>query len=82
MSQIAQQDHLYIEVGEKGLDELGPAEFPALEEKFKAGTLMDCIFRTDDGSLAKILGAEVNEAGVLGSVYYMSSGVIGTISRE
>lgn len=65
MSQIAQQDHLFIEVGHTAMDELNvdPVKsqiWPILEEKFKAGTLQDCIIRNDYGEFAKILSCTVD----------------------
>lgn len=62
MSQVAQQEPFYIDVGEVGLDELtGDVKEvirPIIVEKFKAGILPDCIIRNAWGDFAKILYGE------------------------
>ena len=77
-AQVAQQDHLYIEVSELGMDEIGSIVeeiWPVLETKFKAGTLQDAIFHNDKGEFGKILGIQVEE-GELFKVSYMAYGDI------
>lgn len=47
MSQIAQQDHLYIEVSTLGT--FTDDQKKALVEKFKAGTILDVVQRSSAG---------------------------------
>ena len=76
MPQIAQEDYVYIELGELGMDEIGSIVeeiWPILETKFEAGILQDVIFHNDFGEFGKVLGAQVIE-GKLYAVFYEAYG--------
>lgn len=76
MPQIAQQDYLFIDIGEYGLDEITSDDVvsiikPILNEKFKAGTLYDCVIRNDAGEFTKVVSAKLGEDGQLFSVSFI-----------
>ena len=54
MSQIAQQDHLYVEVG--NVEQLTTEEKALLKEKAKNGTLLDVVLKDQYDCKAKIIG--------------------------
>lgn len=58
MSQVAQQDHLYIEVGV--FTNLTDAEKQLLVEKYNAGVILDVVLRNSTG-VSKCIGAQVVE---------------------
>lgn len=74
MSQIAQQDHLFIEIGDAGMDELNNEPLKSelrsiFNEKFKAGTIADCILRNNNGDISKVVAAHWDDyLGTLGHV--------------
>lgn len=85
MSQIAQQDHLYINVGDLGLDE--PAAialdfWKELEEKAKAKTLCDVILIDSEGNFAKISSATFRDNGDFLAVSYVYNTTVYTIEKQ
>ena len=60
MSQIAQQDHLYIPV--ENLAEITVTDdfWATLSAKFKAGTLLDCVLTDSYGQFGKIVSVGTN----------------------
>lgn len=64
MPQIAQQDHLFVTVGD--IEELTPEEIAVLKEKAENGTILDVVLveAADSRNYAKII------AGSIASVSY------------
>ena len=74
MSQIAQQDHLFVPVND--IQELTAEEIAVLKEKAENGTILDVVLieTTDAGNYAKII------AGSKGSVSYYNAPSGGIVS--
>ena len=85
MSQIAQQDHLYINVDDLALDEpalIASYFWNELEEKAKAGTLCDVILINFRGNFAKIFSAEFDDEDNLVNASYAFSGDVYSIVKQ
>lgn len=71
MAQIANQDHLYVQI--EVLTAMSADEKALLKQKGKEGTLLDVVL-TDGTQVTKIIGYELDENGDVASVTFAAEG--------